>query len=401
MAESLVRRVEAGTPPHRDRAVDVLRALAICGVVLGHWMVTGFASGSAGLHTDSPLRHLPFLTPATWVAQTLALFFFAGGYANAAGSGGSGHTGGAAYRSWLGTRLRRLTSPVRWLPVLWVPLLAAMAVAGAGHGTVRTAAMLVASPLWFLAVYLVLTAATPLVAAAVRRFGAAAALAPLLVAAVVDLLRFGPPAVPSAVPSAGTLNVLACWLVPYTLGVAHARGRLTGRRAGAALAVAGAAGAAVLVALAGYPASMVGVPGAGRSNLDPPSLLVPALAAIQVGLALLCKDRLSAAARRPALWCAVALLNTSAMTVFLWHQSVLLLAVLAGRAAGDPLPGLVGTPDGLGWVAARAALLPVLAAALAGLVTAPRVLGRGRGGPGAAQPAHSSRTDSASAAPCA
>src|SRR5690606_26488197 len=34
------RRVDAATPPERERAVDGLRAVAICGVVLGHWLVS-------------------------------------------------------------------------------------------------------------------------------------------------------------------------------------------------------------------------------------------------------------------------------------------------------------------------------------------------------------------------
>jgi hypothetical protein len=48
----------------------------------------------------------------------------------------------------------------------------------------------------------------------------------------------------------------------------------------------GAAAVAALVAL-GYPYGAVGVPGAARSNLDPPSLAAVALAVAQVGAAVL------------------------------------------------------------------------------------------------------------------
>jgi peptidoglycan/LPS O-acetylase OafA/YrhL len=41
----LARRIDDATPPHRDRAVDALRALAIAGVIGGHWLVTALVSG--------------------------------------------------------------------------------------------------------------------------------------------------------------------------------------------------------------------------------------------------------------------------------------------------------------------------------------------------------------------
>ena len=40
-------RIDAATPPHRDRAVDALRALAIAGVILGHWLVTALVLSSS------------------------------------------------------------------------------------------------------------------------------------------------------------------------------------------------------------------------------------------------------------------------------------------------------------------------------------------------------------------
>jgi len=43
----LARRIDAATPPQRDRAVDALRALAIAGVIGGHWLVTALVTGSS------------------------------------------------------------------------------------------------------------------------------------------------------------------------------------------------------------------------------------------------------------------------------------------------------------------------------------------------------------------
>src|SRR5580693_7175494 len=86
----LARRVDAATPPQRDRAVDALRALAIAGVIGGHWLVTALvlghsASGGATLSDNSPLASMPWLTPLSWVFQTLAVFFLVGGYSAARG----------------------------------------------------------------------------------------------------------------------------------------------------------------------------------------------------------------------------------------------------------------------------------------------------------------------------
>ena len=56
---SLAARIDAATPPHRDRTVDALRALAIAGVILGHWLVTALVltHGRTGttVHDASPL----------------------------------------------------------------------------------------------------------------------------------------------------------------------------------------------------------------------------------------------------------------------------------------------------------------------------------------------------------
>ncbi|MER6924444.1 acyltransferase, partial [Streptomyces spiralis] len=110
--------------------------------------------------------------------------------------------------------------------------------------------------------------------------------------------------------------------------------------------------------------SMVGVPGATVSNLDPPTLAAVTFGLAQCGLALLVRERLGRAMRRPLAWAAVALVNLSAMTIFLWHQTALMATTATGLLAGR-LPGLHTLPDGLGWVAARLAWLPVFALALA------------------------------------
>ncbi|MER7477587.1 acyltransferase [Streptomyces sp. NPDC126510] len=359
-------RVGAATPPGRDRAVDALRAAAVLGVVLGHWLVTALVSDGRTLRTASPLQHMPWLAPVSWTFQTLAVFFLVGGHV-ATRSHASARARGVPYRSWLTARLSRLFKPVAAVLGLWTVAAVALLLSGTEYGTVRTLVKLALSPLWFLVVFAGLTAATPLLA----RLNP---LWPLAVVLHVDLVRFG-----LGGPAwLGWVNVAAGWMVPYTLGAAWARGELERRRAGWILLVGGAAATAGLVAWAGYPASMVGVPGQAMSNLYPPTLAVVTFGLAQCGGALLLRDRLRHAMRRPVAWAAVAVVNLFAMTVFLWHQTALMATTATGLLVGR-LPGLHTRPDDLGWVGARLLWLPVFALALAVCWAAFRSFERGGG----------------------
>ncbi|MFJ3977466.1 acyltransferase [Streptomyces sp. NPDC090021] len=349
---ALAAGIEAATPADRDRAVDALRALAILGVVLGHWLVTSLTAEDGGLRGTSPLLHMPWLAPVSWVFQTLAVFFLVGGHVAARGYA-SARERGVSYGAWVGQRLGRLFRPVTAVLVLWTVVAGGMLLGGAELYTVTTLVRLVLSPLWFLVVFAALTAATPLVAQ----------LHPLWPAAVVagvDLWRFGPGG-PAWI---GWVNVAAGWLVPFTLGAACARGAFA--RRGRLLLLVAAAGAATgaLVLWGGYPASMVGVPGAAVSNLNPPTLAAVAFGVAQGGLALLARDRLARLMRRPAAWASVALVNLSAMTVFLWHQTAMMAVTAVALLLPGRLPGLHTVPDSVGWIAARVLWLPVFAAAL-------------------------------------
>src|ERR1700758_5128777 len=133
----VARRIDAATPAHRDRAVDALRALAIAGVIGGHWLGTALVAGASAalwwvparvagpshetshggtvLHDSSPLASMPWLSPLSWVFQTLAVFFLVGGY-----SAARSYKGG--YLPWLGKRMVRLARPVAALAAVWIPV---------------------------------------------------------------------------------------------------------------------------------------------------------------------------------------------------------------------------------------------------------------------------------------
>ncbi|MFD4691409.1 acyltransferase [Streptomyces sp. NPDC058463] len=348
----LVRRIESATPPDRDRALDALRGLAILGVVCGHWLVTALVADSGTVHGASPLQYMPQFTPVSWVFQTLAVFFLVGGHVGAKGYA-SARARGESYGRWLRARMGRLFRPVAVVLVVWAVAACVMLASGVDQDTVRALGKLVWSPLWFLLVFAALTAATPLVARLHPLW-------PLAVVLHVDLIRLGLDG-PAAL---GRVNVAAGWLVPYCLGAAWARGGLRSRRTGWALLLGGAAATAGLVLFAGYPASMVGVPGGELSNLDPPTLAAVTFGLAQCGAALLLLGPLRRVLARPAVWAAVALVNLSAMTVFLWHQTAMIVVTSTVLFVGGPLPGLHTVPDGPVWVLARLAWLPVFALVL-------------------------------------
>ncbi|MGR6915255.1 acyltransferase family protein [[Actinomadura] parvosata] len=373
----LLERLEAGTPAGRDRGLDGLRALAILGVVLGHWLVTALVIDSGSVRAASPLRELPRLAPASWLFQTMAVFFLVGGFVAARGLDsargsrsprgsdsprGSGAVRGLAsaraYRVWVGRRMVRLFRPVAVVVLVWIVIAVAMLAAGVGTATVASLAKLVWSPLWFLLVFAVLTAATPLAARLHPAW-------PLAAVALADLVRYGLDGPAWLDGLLGWVNVMAGWAVPYCLGASWGRGGVPGRRAGWGLLAGGAAATAGLVLWAGYPAAMVGVPGARISNLDPPTLAAVTFGLAQCGAAVLLLEPLRKALRRPAVWAAVALANLSAITIFLWHQTAMIAVTALGLLSGRALPGLHTVPDSPAWVAARVAWLPVFAVALA------------------------------------
>ncbi|MEV4091223.1 acyltransferase family protein [Streptosporangium saharense] len=348
------RRIEAATPAERDRWIDALRALAILGVVLGHWLVTAwYGEPGGGVRITSPLAHLEGLAPLSWVLQTLALFFFAGGYAAARSLRSAG---GVPAR--LGRLLRPAVVPV----LVWAGLALGAALRGVPGGTIRSLLLPAAGPLWFLAVFAALNALTPALARIRPAVLASCAFAVVL---CVDLLRF------SGIGPGWLMwvNLGAGWLVPYALGIHRARGGLATRGTALLLLAGGAAGAVLLVAGFGYPVSMVGVTGARVSNLSPPTLAAVCFGLAQVGAALLARGPVERLMRRPRAWAAVVTVNLGAMTVFLWHQAVPTVAVLAALRFGE-VPGLLGVPDGLSWLLFRLAWIVVFATVFSAVLRA-------------------------------
>src|SRR5581483_1596097 len=106
-------------------------------------------------------------------------------------------------------RPRRLVPPILALAAVWVAALFLLDAVGAPAGTIHVVRSLVSHPLWFLLVYLVLTALAPLLRAATVRCGPWLVLPGVAVVAVTDAVR------PYGLPTwLAALTVPVGWAVP-------------------------------------------------------------------------------------------------------------------------------------------------------------------------------------------
>jgi hypothetical protein len=128
---------------------------------------------------------------------------------------------------------------------------------------------------------------------------------------------------------------------------------------------------------------MLGTDVEDLSNAYPPTLCFLLAGVWLIGLALLVRPAASRALERPALWRATVAVNFRIMTVFLWHMTAYLVAILALWPLGF---GHESTPT-LRWLAERPLWLFSSGAILLVVV---RVFGRfedrGRQGPRTARP---------------
>ncbi|MGW0811724.1 acyltransferase family protein [Streptomyces viridiviolaceus] len=358
-----LRELAERTPPQRERYVDLLRALAIVIVVLGHWMVIVVTGGDDGVDGFSALEVLPWGRPVTWLFQVMPVFFFVGGFANAASLTSHTRRGGGV-GDWLLDRSARLVRPTT---VLLVTLAASALIArpaGVDPVQVGRAVWLSAIPLWFLLVYLLMVFLTPLMHGLHRRAGLVVPLVLVALVAAGDVMRLA--------FDASTLqlgNYLFAWLAVHQIGFAWQDGTLPVRPGVAVPLLAGGAAAAVLLTVAGpYPVSMVDVPGTSFRNLSPPTLALLALATAQLGLVLLLRDAGERRLQRLGPWTAVIAVNSVIMTVLLWHMSAFVVVAAAVYATGLlPLPRPPGATGEwllwkLPWLVALFAVLGVFLA---------------------------------------
>jgi len=312
-------------------------------VVLGHWFISLNHWQGGRIFTTSAIGETSWLWLGTWVLQVIPIFFFVGGFANLT-SFVSFERRGASISEYLRSRMRRLLRPFLVFVGLWIVAEVAMHAAGCcGSGLFRGVkpppATVPFGPLWFLGVYILVVLASPITIRLHRRFGWGVPAVLLAAAVAGDAFGFL-----GGISGARVPNIASVWLLAHQLGYFYADGSLTSisRRALWGMALAGLAALVALTnppiwfghgpsffdGLSHYPKSLLGTDNEPISNMNPPTLALVAMTFWSVGVAMLVRPMASRWLERPGPWKTVILGNTIVMTLFLWHTTAYLLAVV-------------------------------------------------------------------------
>ena len=380
----------AATPAGRDRYVDFLRAASIVVVVLGHWTISLIAWDGGVIRSTSALGKGTGLWLATWLFQVMPVFFFVGGYSNLVAYE-SARRQGSSVGAFIRTRLRRLLAPSLVFLAVWAAVQVVLHLTGTGaptgpriggftllRGVWPPGQTIPFGPLWFLGVYLLVVALSPVTVGLHRRFGGWVVAVMAAGAVLCDLVGF--------VGGQGGFrygNVVFVLLLPHQLGHFYGDGSMLGwpRRRLVAMAATGLSGLVLLTnpwvfapfgddrfrwfpGIGHYPRSLLGTDVEQVSNAYPPTLCYLLVGLWLIGLVMLARPALSRWLERRGAWKATIAVNGSIMTLFLWHMTAFLLAILALW----PLGFGHDTSPTARWWAERPLWLGVAGAILAGLV---------------------------------
>jgi fucose 4-O-acetylase-like acetyltransferase len=290
--------LQQATPATRDRYIDFLRVFSLIMVIVGHWLAVLVTWEDGQIAGENGLNVLPEMWPITWLLQVMPLFFFVGGYANRKSYESAVRRGGG-YAAYLTGRLQRLLIPTLVFLAVGLTVATGLDLAGVMDDVLRPAARVVTLPLWFLGVYLMVVALAPPMLAAHRAYGPRLVLALAGTAVAVDWIRFA-----GGIEDVGHLNYAIVWLAVHQLGFLHADGSL--QRWAGWLAGLGWGSVVMLIAYGPYPASLVGISSNAVDNMNPPTLVIGALAA--------------------------------GMTMFLWHLAAVLPTIAIVYPIGFPQP---------------------------------------------------------------
>ena len=361
------RELAQMAPPERNRWVDFLRAVSILAVVCGHWLMAGVYVDAAGeLQRGDLLSVAEWAAWLTWIFQVMPVFFLVGGYSNGVSWDATlrkaepGQIG--KYRDWFASRVQRLITPIFPLLMLWAVLAVILTQVGLPREQIRMATEAALIPVWFLAVYLLVTGCTPLTYWAWKRFGWLSFAWFIPAAILTDWLTFS-----AQVPYVNFTNFLWVFLGIHQLGFAWRDGKFDNRLFALGWFVVGLVVLVSITVYGFYPVAMVAAPGE-LSNSLPPTLALFALGLAQVGLVLALEPLGRGMLDNLNIWTATVLMNGMIMTVYLWHLTAFVLVmtvcwVLLGGLGLDQVPGSpawwVSRP--LWFAIYIAALLPMIA----------------------------------------
>nr|WP_237159533.1 acyltransferase family protein [Mycolicibacterium rhodesiae] len=316
----------ATTTAARNHAFDLYRVVALVFVVIGHWVAAALTFSDGGFWRENPLVDLPWTQWLTWIFQVVPVFFVVAGYASAVSWA---HRSAAESRQeWLRRRLVRPIGPTAVYVVFALLVVTVLGRIGVAGSELDFGAWAVAMHLWFLGIYVLVVALTPVAVAAHRRWGKWVPFAMTLAVAAVDVAAIG-----AHLPYVGWLNYLLVWGVLYQLGIAWHDGTLC-RRAAIAVAVLSAIVLALAVTVGPYPVSMIGVPGAVVNNTGPPNLALLGLGGVQAGVALAVAPTVNRMLKSVRTQRVLAVANDNVMALYLWHMVPVVIVAVVGYPTG-------------------------------------------------------------------
>jgi fucose 4-O-acetylase-like acetyltransferase len=405
----------ARTPDTRDRYVDFVRAFSILTVVAGHWAICIVWWQQGYIRSTSVIGEARGVWLATWVFQVMPLFFFVGGFSNLV-TYDSFKKRGLTTGKFLRIRSWRLLKPSLVFLGIWAVIQIALHLLDVGAGTgfkvwgdtwflrgmMPPGATIPFGALWFLPAYLVIILFAPPMLWLHRRFGIWVVVVLTALTALVDLVGFG-------IHSHGLRywNVLFVWLIPHQIGFFYGDGRMQKLRK-RTLVIMALCGLAVMIVLTNppvffghgteffsglrsYPKSLLGTDNEPVANTYPPTFVMVGMIYWSIGVCMLLREAGQRWLRHSKrAWMGTIYVNSVIMTLYLWHMTAFLLAILVlwPLGLGTQTIGIAGFryhPD-LSWWVQRPLFIIVPGLFLAGIVSLlgrferPK-LGRNRAGP--------------------
>ena len=343
------------TPASRNRAVDLYRAIAISFVILGHWLLVAPVIRGGEMELTILLAEQTWTQYATWLFQVMPVFFFVGGFANGL-SWNSARKDPTRARVWASGRLSRLLKPTLPLVLFWAAAAFIANRMGVSSEMIAAISQAALVPIWFLAVYIMITMFVPVSYKLWDKLGFLSVVLLGLGAVAVDFIAFS--------FDQGWLrwsNYGFVWLCVHQLGYWWQRAEKPKTFAVGFVAL-GVTALYILLAKLGYPISMVSVPGEEVSNTLPPTVAMLAVGMMQVGVVLLVEGPAKRWLQGVRPWSWVIVINQMIMSIYLWHMTAMIVLVGVLFALGGF--GLSVAPGSGEWWAMRPVWLLAYAAAL-------------------------------------
>ena len=329
---SPVKRVQ------RNPYADFLRAFSLLIVILWHWCFTILVWNDNGPYATSPLGFTSGLWIATWLLQVMPLFFYIGAYVHLKSWERAAAKGERLWHFAL-RQARSLAIPCLALMGTWI-VLGIIVTSVWDIQWAWQAIIMVLSPLWFVAVYLLLVCLMPITVWLHRRYDLLVLVVMGGMAVVIDILRFR-----VDIPGIEWVNMIFVWGFCFQLGFFYDRisgagsapryadGRIDWayqtpryRQQARVMTFAGLFALIGLVGSGLYPGSMVGVPGED-SNMAPPTVCIIALMIFQAGVAELLRPAvMHGLGKGGAFAKATTVFTRFALPLFLFHTTGMALS---------------------------------------------------------------------------